>query len=290
MTAATWVNFSVLYASSYQGDQVAKAMSRVIVPQCGSQIIAMLLGAQLAGNIGEIWAFLLAAAAGIAGLVIMSKVKDQPPTGDPITIKGFLEVTRNIQLISGTVLATIYQLVVWMTVQGFVQNWARDVIGMMTAQLGYLSVANLLPNTFVSRFSGTVFAPKFGRRSVLAAGFAAMSAACFLYPRTDSMLSLLSVQVLLGTGVGLIMPLTMASAIETVPDARRGAAMGIYQAVYGAGMFIGPVIAGIIIDRFGGTGEHVNLIAGYTANFYAAMCVAVCGGILAVLLTKSEKH
>ncbi|MDO5122789.1 MAG: MFS transporter, partial [Erysipelotrichaceae bacterium] len=161
---------------------------------------------------------------------------------------------------------------------------------MMTAQLGYLSVANLLPNTIVSRFSGTVFAPKFGRRSVLAAGFAAMAAACFLYPRTDSMFSLLSVQVLLGTGVGLIMPLTMASAIETVPDARRGAAMGIYQAVYGAGMFVGPVIAGMIIDRFGGTGEHINLIAGYTANFYAAMCVAVFGGILAVLLTKSEKR
>lgn len=290
MTAATWVNFSVLYASNYEGDQVAKAMSRMIVPQCGSQIFAMLLGAQLAGNIGEIWAFLLAAAAGIAGLIIMSQVKDQPPTGDLITIKGFLEVTRNIQLISGTVLATIYQLVVWMTVQGFVQNWARDVIGMVTAQLGYLSVANLLPNTIVSRFSGTVFAPKFGRRSVLAAGFAAMAAACFLYPRTDSMFSLLSVQVLLGTGVGLIMPLTMASAIETVTDARRGAAMGIYQAVYGAGMFIGPVIAGMIIDRFGGTGEHINLIAGYTANFYAAMCVAVFGGILAVLLTKSEKR
>ncbi len=288
MTAATWVNFSVLYASSYQGDQVAKAMSRVIVPQCGSQIIAMLLGAQLAGNIGEIWAFLLAAAAGIAGLIIMSRVKDQPPTGDPITLKGFLEVTRNPQLISGTVLATIYQLVVWMTVQGFVQNWARDVIGMVTAQLGFLSVANLLPNTIISRFSGTFFAPKFGRRSVLAAGFAAMAAACLLYPKTNSMISLLAVQSLLGTGVGLIMPLTMASAIETVPNARRGAAMGIYQAVYGAGMFIGPVIAGMIIDKIGGTGQEINLIAGYTANFYAAMCIAVFGGIIAVLLTKRE--
>ena len=48
MTAATWVNLSVLYASGYKGDGAAAAMSRVIVPQCGSQVIAMLLGAQLA--------------------------------------------------------------------------------------------------------------------------------------------------------------------------------------------------------------------------------------------------
>jgi MFS family permease len=130
-----------------------------------------------------------------------------------MTLRGFLEVAKNKELVSGTVLATVYQLVAWATVQGFVQNWARDVIGLTTAQLGYLSVANLLPNTIVSRFSGTAFSRRFGRRTVLMAGFALMAVACFLYPLTRSLISLLAVQVLLGSGVGLIMPLTMASAI-----------------------------------------------------------------------------
>ncbi|MBQ1377448.1 MAG: MFS transporter, partial [Lachnospiraceae bacterium] len=285
MMAATWVNFSVLYASSYRDDEAAVAMSRIVVPQCGSQILAMLSGALIAGPVGELWAFLLAAAAGAAGLFVMSRVKEQPPTGEPLTVKGFLEVLRNRQLICGTVLAMIYMLVVWTTVQGFVQNWARDIIGMTTAQLGFLSVANLVPNTVLSRFSGTVFAPKFGRKTVLAAGFAAIAAACFLYPKTRSMASLLAVQALLGSGVGLIMPLTMASAIETVPNARRGAAMGIYQALYGVGMFLGPVIGGVIIDRFGGSAEGAAVTAGYTANFYTAMGIAVFGGILAVVIT-----
>ena len=43
---------------------------------------------------------------------------------------------------------------------------------------------------------------------------------------------------------------TMSSAIRDIPNERRGAAMGIYQAVYGAGMFLGPVIAGRVIDGF----------------------------------------
>ena len=53
VTAATWVNFSVLYSSGYKGEEVAAAMSRIAVPQMGSQIFAMLLGAQLADHFGE---------------------------------------------------------------------------------------------------------------------------------------------------------------------------------------------------------------------------------------------
>ena len=289
MMAATWVNFSVLYASSYKGNQVAAAMSRIIVPQCGSQILAMLLGAQLAGYFGEIWAFALASAAGITGLIVVLHVKEQPPAGDSMTVKGFLEVAGNRQLIAGTVLAAVYQLVVWATVQGFVQNWARDVIGLATAQLGFLSVANLLPNMILARFSGTVFAPKLGRKPVLVIGFTAMAVACFLYPRTSSLASLLAVQALLGSGVGMIMPLTMAGAIETVPDAKRGAAMGIYQAVYGIGMFAGPVIGGFVIEKFGENVQNVVPIAGYVANFHVSMIIAVIGGFLAVVMTNRRK-
>ena len=288
MMAATWVNFSVLYASSYEGDQVTKAMSRIIVPQCGSQIIAMLLGAWLAGNLGEIWAFLLATAAGILGLLVMIKVKEQAPEGEPMTIKGFLEVAKNRQLITGTALAAIYQLVVWATVQGFVQNWAKEVIGFTTASLGLLSVANLLPSTIFSHFSGTVLAPKLGRRAVLTAGFLAIAGACFLYPKTQSVFSLLMVQALLGAGVGLIMPLTMASAIETVPNEKRGAAMGIYQALYGVGMFIGPVLGGFIIEKFGGHAIDGIPVQGYIANFYAAMIIALIGAVFAIILSKKK--
>ncbi len=290
VTAATWVQFSVLYSANYRGEQVSAAMSRIIVPQCGSQIVAMLLGAQLAGNLGEIYAFLLAAAAGIIGLLLMSRVREQRPTGEPMTLRGFLEVAKNRQLICGTLLATIYQLVVWATVQGFVQNWAREIIGLTTAQLGYLSVANLLPNTILSRFSGTVFSRKFGKRAVLMCGFACMAGACCLYPLTRSLLSLLAVQALLGSGVGLIMPLTMSGAIEEIPDEKRGAAMGIYQAVYGLGMFLGPVMAGAVIDRFSLTAAgEISAAAGYTANFRMGMIVSIVGMMLAFVLTRKKR-
>ncbi len=289
ITAATWVQFTVLYSASYRGDQVSAAMSRIIVPQCGSQILAMWIGAQLAGRVGEIYAFVLATAAGILGLILMARVEEQRPTGEPMTLRGFLEVSKNRRLISGTLLATLYQTVAWSTALGFVQNWAREVIGMSTAQLGYLSVANLLPNMILSRISGTVLSRKFGRRTVLTAGFGFLAAACCLYPQTHSMATLLAVQALLGSGVGLIMPLTMSSAIEEIPDEKRGAAMGIYQAIYGLGMFIGPVIAGMVIERVSAGGaEQSAAFSGYTAVFYLAMAVSLVGMVLAFLLGKER--
>ena len=290
MTAATWVNLSVLYSSNYQGKDLAPAMSRLIVPQCGSQIIAMLLGAQLAGRLDELYAFLLATVAAAGGLLVMARVRDVRPQGEPMTMRALAAVARNRQLLQGTLLATVYQLVVWATSQGFVQNWARDVIGMTTAELGYLSVANLLPNTVLSRLSGTVLAPRLGRKTVLAAGFGFLAAACCCYPQTRTLWSLLGAQVLLGSGVGLIMPLTMAGAIETVPEERRGVAMGIYQAVYGLGMFVGPVIAGGVIEAFSaGTESTGSIVSGYTANFYVMAAVAGFGGLLAILLTRGKR-
>ena len=38
----------------------------------------------------------------------------------------------------------------------------------------------------------------------------------------------------------------------------------------------------VIIDRFGGSAEGAAITAGYTANFYTAMGIAIFGGILAV--------
>ncbi len=289
VTAATWVNFSVLYSSGYKGEEVTAAMSRIAVPQMGSQIFAMLLGAQLADHFGELYAFLLAAAAGAAGLILMLQIRDRKPVGGPMTMGGIARIARNRQLISGTVLATVYQMVVWATVQGFVQNWARDIIGLTTAELGYLSVANLLPNVILSRLSGTVLVRRFGRRVVLCSGFLLLAAACLLYPLTASLAALLAVQAIMGAGVGLVMPITMANAIETVSDENRGTAMGIYQAVYGLGMFLGPVVAGTIIERFSAEGEAVPA-AGYVANFRVETAVALLGFFLALVFTGKRRE
>ena len=280
VTAATWVSFSVLYSASYEADEIAPAVSRLMVPQYGSQIVAMLLGAQLAQRVHETAAFALAAVAALAGLVLMRCVPDRPPEEERLTLKSFAAVLNDRGLKVGTLLGTLFRLVCWGTVLGFVPNWARDVAGFSVSQLGYLSVMYLLPNTVMARLSGACLAPRFGFRKVLAAGFAIVGFACFLYPRATGLGALLAVQGVFGVGMGLILPLTLSAAIRDIPDRRRGAAMGVYQAVYGVGMFIGPVAAGWIISAL------PTAVEGMTVNFYFNGALSLLGVALTLLLLR----
>ena len=280
VTAATWVSFSVLYSASYEADEIAPAVSRLMVPQYGSQIVAMLLGAQLAQRVNETAAFALAAVAALAGLVLMRRVPERPPEGERLTLKSVAGVLSDRGLRVGTLLGTLFRLICWGTVLGFVPNWARDVAGFSVSQLGYLSVMYLLPNTVMARLSGACLAPRFGFRKVLAAGFAIVGVACFLYPRATGLWALLAVQGVFGVGMGLILPLTLSAAIRDIPDRRRGAAMGVYQAVYGVGMFIGPVAAGWIISAL------PTAVEGMTVNFYFNGALSLLGVALTLLLLR----
>jgi len=289
VAASTWVAFSVLYSAAYPPEQTGAAMSRMAFPQTGSQVIAMLLGAYLMNYLGEIWAFLLATAAGIAGLAIISRVDDiPPPPGRNYTLKGLFEVAKDRGLITGTLLATLYQLVAWATVQGFVQNWAGEhVVGFTSTHLGWLSFAYLLPNTFVSRISGGKLSDKFGRMNVLGAGFMMVAIACCLYPFTRSVALLFVNQAIFGIGTGMILPLTMAQSVQNIPAEKKGAAMGMYQAIYGAGMFLGPVIAGAMIKWFT---TSASTVPGYAANFYMCAVIAVLGAVVAIMTGRKKAH
>ena len=64
--------------------------------------------------------------------------------------------------------------------------------------------------------------------------------------------------------------------------------MGIYQALYGVGMFIGPVLGGFIIEKFGGEGSSLVPVQGYVANFYAAMIIALIGAVFAFILSRKR--
>ena len=282
VAASTWVAFSVLYSAAYSPEETGAAMSRMAFPQTGSQVIAMLLGANLRNWFGETSAFLLATAAGIAGLIVISRVDDiPPPPGRNYTLKGILEVAKDKGLIIGTLLATLYQLVAWATVQGFVQNWAGEhVVGFTATHLGWLSFAYLLPNTFVSRISGGKLSDKFGRMTVLCAGFCMVALACCLYPVTRSVALLFMNQAIFGVGTGMILPLTMAQSVQNIAPEKKGAAMGMYQAIYGAGMFLGPVIAGAMIEWFT---TAQSTVPGYTANFVMCAVIAVLGAAIAII-------
>lgn len=280
MAAATWVAFTVMYSSGYDRERTGVAMSRIMLPQYLSQVVAMLLGGYINSAFGATLAFLLATVGGLIGLIVIACVRDIPPNDiKPFRARELLTIARDKNLIMGTALSTIFHLICWATALSFVQTWATNYVpGFTEKNLGWLSVMYLLPNALIARANGTLIEPKLGRRAVMTLGFVIVGAACVMFTRATNIALLFITQGVFGVGMGLIIPITMTAAIETISEENRGAAMGVYQAIYGLGMFAGPYAAGLIIDGMQNAGRAMD---GYRVNFMMCAALSIAGALLA---------
>jgi EmrB/QacA subfamily drug resistance transporter len=92
---------------------------------------------------------------------------------------------------------------------------------------------------------------RFGRRGALVAGlalFGAFSAAGALAQSTGQ---LIAARAAMGVGAALIFPTTLAIAVNVFTNAReRAAAIGIWTAVTGVGVALGPITGGWLLEHF----------------------------------------
>src|SRR5690606_368927 len=96
---------------------------------------------------------------------------------------------------------------------------------------------------------GAALGDRFGRRRLFIAGlavFTASSAAAALAPGIDALIAARAVQ---GAGAAVMMPLTLTLLTAAVPEARRGAAYGIWGAVNGLAVASGPLVGGSLTQH-----------------------------------------
>jgi EmrB/QacA subfamily drug resistance transporter len=88
-----------------------------------------------------------------------------------------------------------------------------------------------------------------GQRTMFAVGiviFAGASAGCGASPDVEHVIFF---RVLQGIGGALLTPQTLAILVEVFPPERRGAAFGIWGAVSGLALVIGPTLGGLIVTN-----------------------------------------
>jgi MFS family permease len=155
---------------------------------------------------------------------------------------------RNLMIAS--LLGFCIQVLTYGGVFGFTPVAACQ-IGASNFELGLLQTVFMLPGIVASTLSGTYFANRFGERFSIAASFVTTGAAYAVIPSLADIYGLYLSQALGGFARGLIFPLLMGLSIRGVASHQRASAMGVYQAIYGLGMFLGPVLVGMVSDRIG---------------------------------------
>ena len=89
---------------------------------------------------------------------------------------------------------------------------------------------------------------RYGRRRLYASGlalFAAASAACALAPEVGWLVAARAVQ---GAGAALVLTLGLALLSAAFPPEKRGTAIGLFSAVTGISVALGPLVGGAIVE------------------------------------------
>ena len=96
--------------------------------------------------------------------------------------------------------------------------------------------------------TGAALGDRFGRRRLFAAGmglFTAASAACALAPGIGWLITARAVQ---GAGAAVMLPVGLALLSAGFPPGQRPRALGIFGAVTGLGVVLGPLVGGAVVQ------------------------------------------
>ncbi len=251
LAAATWVCSTVLFISYFPNSDPAVPLSIMSFLSAFGQVLATSAGGLIAEQWGWTAPFWVSMLLSIAAAVLLSLAPDDT-TSRPasITSASLLRIARAPLLLLACGIGIILYFATYSTMYGFTTVYAER-IGATRAQLGFLTTAGLLAYSVA-----TINAPRMlrrfgGERGTVLFGLAIVTAGILPTPLASSVVVLALLQGLVGAGRGFLYPLLMSLSIKAVTAPDRASAMGIFQAAYALGMFIGPWACGGVADSLG---------------------------------------
>jgi len=122
-----------------------------------------------------------------------------------------------------------------------------------------------------------------GRKKMFIGGLLAFLIGSALCGLSGSVNLLIAFRVLQGLGGAAMMPATLSIIAATFEKKERGSAMGVWGAVAGLGIVLGPIIGGYLTDK--GLGASINSLFHLTEYWRYVFYINVPVGILALIST-----
>ena len=110
-------------------------------------------------------------------------------------------------------------------------------------------------NSYILVFAGLLLTmgaigDRFGRARALAMGLVIFGVASAYAATTETAFQLITARGIMGIGGALIMPATLSIITDVFPRDERAKAIGIWAAVAGLGIGLGPVVGGALLQNF----------------------------------------
>ena len=275
VAASSWIAMTVSYMSYYPEEDTVNATAVLnSLNNCG-KLLAFVLGAAAARFFSYRAALFMSFLTGLIGLCLVPFTKRVELKRSPASLAHFVGCLKNKNTLFSALLAAVSMMIVHGTVFSFTSTLAED-IGAGALMLSILSMVFTLVQILSTGFIKSSFI-KNGRRSLqLGFGFLLMSIYLLILAFAAHTYMILVGQIIAGFAFALLNSLLMSECVRGVPAGEKTTAMGIYQAIYGIGMTLGPVYMGKALgSALGGRGGCM-VFAGFVALIALAVPVFSC--------------
>lgn len=276
LAASTWVSFTVLYGSYFDTKDAPRRITLLNAVNQSGQLTGALIAATVASMLSPRAALAVGFVVGVIALTMTFFLQEERAVGKTLQLRDLPVVARNRQLLVCSGLALLFYLISQSTCQSFTATLAT-ALGATSAQIPLLNIISGITIVIGNLVSVRWLLPRFGARKLVSVAFLSTALYCVLSQAATRLWMLFAVQPLIGICNSFGSSVLLGQCIRDVEPRMRSAAMGFFQAVYGAGMAFGPVLMGAMID-----------VSSITAGYLLMTALALLGMVLALRLMRDK--
>ncbi|MBI5034917.1 MAG: MFS transporter [Chloroflexi bacterium] len=266
-SAGAWVVIVVAFSALFPPEEAVRASSLIMIFNSLGRILATSIAGSLTDVGGYTLPFMVAAVLGLISAVILLPVHEPRRPAQPPNLGSIFRVLIRPDVLSPSLLSAVGQYALWTGAFGFFTVLAKQLGATSVQQSAIITIhitLAMLGSFLTSWRKLHVTVHQWVYASFILVGIGVAVAAV-----APSLTILFIAPVFTGLGMGIGYPVLMGMSIVKVGNEERTIAMGLHQAIYAIGMFVGPAVSGAIADAIG-----LQPMFGITAVVTVALGVA----------------
>jgi MFS family permease len=249
IAAGSWVVLVVAFSALFPPREAVRASALLTLVNTLGRIFATAIAGPLIDLGGATLPFFAATGIGLFSALLVIPISEPRRESKTPSVSAISRLLMRRDVLVPTLLSTVAQFALWTTSFGFLTLLAKNLGATNVLQSAVVTVHLIfvvLGNVIASRFTR-----RFGAPRLVIASFVLLFIGMIVAALAPTLPILFIAPVFIGTALGVGYPVTMGMSIEHVDEAERTIAMGLHQAIYAIGMFVGPALSGVVAEAIG---------------------------------------
>jgi MFS family permease len=264
-SAGAWVVIVVAFSALFPPHETVRASSILMIFNSLGRIVATSTAGWLTDLGGFTLPFFVATALSFISAIILLPISETRRPSQTPSLANIWRILMRRDVLLPTLLSAVGQYALWTSAFGFFTVLAKQLGATSVLQSALITIH--ITMAMLGSFLTSWRALRITSQQWVYVSFILLATGILIAALAPSLMILFVAPVFTGLGMGIGYPVLMGMSIVRVHDAERTIAMGLHQAIYAIGMFIGPAVNGAIANAIGlqpmfGITAFVTLVLG----------------------------